>query len=647
MNRRELLASLAAGPYSLVVFADQLPPAAAASHDDIRRNLGALAPPAPRRRRSVVEPHLSTVDLAADFVIAGGGLAGVCAAIAAARHGAKVILVQDRSVLGGNSSSEIKMNVCGSHAIPGWRETGLVEDLRIEDAVSNPQRSFELWDILLYDRVVSEPNITLLLDTTVCGAAVRAGAITGITARCDRSELLYRIKGKYFCDATGDCRLGLEAGALMRTGREARSEFNESLALDRADQETLGSSLLFTSRLHHKPMPFKPPKWARKVEKKHLATRRIVEWDYGYWWIAWGGDRDIIRDHERIRFELLSIVMGVWDYIKNSGAYPDSANWALDWVGLLPGKRASRRLVGDHILTQQDLERGDIEDAVAIGGWPMDDHPPQGFERSDLRPNHATRLEQPYNIPLRSLYSKNIANLFMAGRNISCSHVAFTSTRVMATCGTIGQAVGTAAAMCVAERVAPRRLAADKQKLAALQQRLLRDDQTILNRTNQDPLDLARRARVTASASEPDGGAALVIDGHLRDHYTKKKRDVGHQWRARMSSPGAWIELAWDQPQRISEVQVTFDTGLERRLMLSGSGAVTRSQIRAPQPETVRDYSIEVRAPGPARRLAVVKDNYERLRRHRFDAVPCSALRIHVDATNGDDFARIFEVRCY
>lgn len=648
MNRRNFLTGLAAGPYSLVVLADQIPPApgAAPSADEIRRQFDRLAPPPAKRRRSAAEPHMAVVDLSADFVIAGGGLAGVCAAISAARHGAKVILVQDRSVLGGNSSREVKMHVCGSHAIAGWRETGLVEELRIEDAVTNPQRSFDLWDVMLYDRVVSEPNITLLLDTTVYGATVKSGSITEIAARCDRSELLYRIQGKLFCDATGDCRVGLEAGAEMRTGRESKAEFNESLAFDKADQESLGSSILFTSRLHRKPMPFKPPKWARKISKEHLLTRRINEWDYGYWWIAWGGNRDLIRDHERIRFELLSIVMGVWDHIKNSGEYPDSANWALDWVAMLPGKRASRRMVGDYILTQNDLEKGDIADAVAIGGWPMDDHPPEGFDRSDLRPNRAVRLDLPFNIPLRSLYSRNIRNLFMAGRNISCSHVAFTSTRVMATCGTVGQAVGTAAAMCIAEGVLPRQIAANPEKLSGLQQRLLRDDQTIMKRVNLDPLDLARKARVKASSAEAGAEAGKVVDGHLRDHFAKKAREI-HQWKARVGPNGAWIEFEWDQPQTIASVQLTFDTGLDRRLMLSASEAVTRGQVRAPQPETVRDYVVSYHGAAGGGELVRVEGNYERLRRHRFSSVQASSLRIHVEATNGDDFARIFEVRCY
>jgi hypothetical protein len=236
----------------------------------------------------------------------------------------------------------------------------------------------------------------------------------------------------------------------------------------------------------------------------------------------------------------------------------------------------------------------------------------------------------------------------MAGRNISCSHVAFTSTRVMATCGVAGQAAGTAAAMCIQRGITPRGLYENKQHLAELQQTLLRDDQTIKGRLNSDPLDLARKARVTASGEEGTASAGRIIDGYLRD-IPRKPAPETHQWNARLGPEGAWIELAWDQPQRIREVQVTFDTGLQRRLMLSASASVTRGQVRAPQPETVRDYQVfrRTRPEGALTEIVSVKNNYARVRRHRFAPVEASSLRIHIAATNGDDLARIYEVRCY
>jgi hypothetical protein len=628
VNRRDFLL----GPYSLVVFAGE------ASAQQPPRDFRTVAPnDAPY---SPAERHMRLVELETDVLVAGGGLAGVCAAIAAARHGARVVLVQDRSRLGGNSSSEVKMHVVGANhhnARPGWREGGLIEELRLADAVNNPQRSWELWDLLLYDKVVSEPNITLLLETTLYSAKVEKGRIAEVAARCDKSEHLYRIRARIFCDCTGDSRLGLEAGAEMRTGREARAEYGESLAPEQPDNRTLGSSILFTSRLYHNPMPFTPPAWARKITREQLLHRPITSWEYGYWWIEWGGDRDIVADSERIRFELLSIVMGVWDYIKNSGAFPDSSHWAMDWVGMMPGKRGSRRLTGDYVLKQQDLMKSSFADAVAIGGWPMDAHPPEGFDRPDLPPNTVLRPPEVYDVPLRSLYSRNIANLFMAGRNISASYVAFTSARVMATCAVEGQAIGTAAAQCIESRVMPRELARDAGQVARLQQTLLRDDQTIKGRRNEDPLDLARGAEITASA----GTGSLVLDGFTRDVPDRRGDPAEvHKWSAPLP---AWIELRWAKPRRIRSVQITFDSGFKRQLTLSAQESQNVNLLRAPQPETVRDYRVLC----GDRVVAQVTGNFQRLRRHGFEAVETDRVRVEVTATNGEAEARIFEIRCY
>jgi hypothetical protein len=292
---------------------------------------------------------METVDLEADLLVAGGGLSGICAALAAARNGIRAILVQDRSVLGGNSSSEIRMHVVGANchtARPGWREGGIIEELRLEDAVHNPQRSFEMWSLLLYDKIIREPGIKLLLDTTVYAAETRGGRISRIMARCDKTETLYRIRAPYFADCTGDARLALEAGAAIMWGREDQSVFGESLAAKEASGHTQGSSILFTSRDWGKPMPYTPPPWARKITETDLEFRRPGSWEYGYWWIELGGTKNTIRDNEQLRFELLSVVLGVWNYIKNSGKYPESETWAINWIGMVPGKRESRRITG-------------------------------------------------------------------------------------------------------------------------------------------------------------------------------------------------------------------------------------------------------------------------------------------------------------
>jgi hypothetical protein len=255
-----------------------------------------------------------------------------------------------------------------------------------------------------------------------------------------------------------------------------------------------------------------------------------------------------------------------------------------------------------------------------------------------------------YDIPLRSLYSRNIPNLMMAGRNISATHTAFTSARVMATCAVIGQAVGTAAAQCVETGMAPRELAKNPQQLSRLQETLLRDDQTIKGRRNQDPRDLARQATVTASAEAAPAKAALVIDGFVRDIPDNKGRPVEvHHWAAPVGDGRtAWIQLQWPTPQRIGHVQITFDTGFQRQLTLTSQDAQNIGIVRAPQPETVKDYSVTYKtADGKTHDLATVKDNFQRLNRHHFDPVEAQSLRVEVRATNGSEEARVFEIRCY
>lgn len=650
MNRREFL-SLAGGLSGYTVFvraggASPLPP----SRDEIAAAYAQLAPPTALEHRLEAEPHLTLVELEADVCVAGGGMAGVAAAVAAARQGAKVVLIQDRSRLGGNASSEVKMHIVGADCHggrPGWREGGLIEEFRLDDAVNNPQRSFELWDLLLYDKIKCEPNITLLLDTVLYAAETRDQTIRRVLARCDKTEHLYRVTARLFLDCTGDSRLALEAGAETRWGREARSEFNEPLAPLTSDRQTLGSSILFTARDYGRPMPFRPPRWARHVTKEMLRFRPVSSWEYGYWWIEWGGQLDTIRDNERIRFELLSIVLGVWDYVKNSGDQPEAANWAMDWIGFLPGKRENRRLVGDYTLTQHDLEgmNGEPEDAVAIGGWPFDDHPPSGFDEWQNQPFRSIRMPEVYGIPFRCLYSRNLRNLLMAGRNISASHTAFSSTRVMATCTALGQAAGTAAALCARYGLLPRQLCEDKPRLRDLQQTLLRDDQTIKGLRNEDPADLARSAKVTASDSHDLARPEHVTNGFVRD--------LGGQWTnrwgARLAEDGTWLQLEWPQPQAISRVHLTLDTGFHRELTLSASAGVSQRIIRAAQPETVRDYVLSYlpATGGDWRELVRVQGNHQRLVRHAFAPVMARALRLHISATNGDAIARVYEIRAY
>ena len=460
-----------------------------------------------------------------DVVVAGGGLAGVCAAIASARGGGKTALVQDRPVLGGNSSSEIRVPPGGANCCCAWaRETGIIEEIMIEDRARNHDPVWEgtmnsQWDMRLYEAVRAEPKLTLHLNTSVRGVEMKGKSrIACLIAEQAQSERRLKLNAKYFIDCTGDGTVGAAAGATFRYGRESRKEFGESRGPLKADDKTQGNTLMFRARDVGRPVVFTPPEWAETYPTvESLHKRRIHSFNKkeyaGYWWIEVGVPFHTIDDNEAIREEILRHLMGVWDHIKNHGDY-GADNLALDWIGTVPGKRESRRLVGDYILREQDLfERTPFPDRVAYGGWFVDVHtmggilakgkPPEALAGNhDLLPTLGPPL---YNIPLRSLYSKNISNLFMAGRNLSATHLALGSARLMLTCALMGQAVGTAAPMCIRRKVPPKQLA--KKHIADLQQQLLKDDCFIPEVPNRDPKDLALGAKAEATSQ-----ATLSLD---------------------------------------------------------------------------------------------------------------------------------------
>jgi hypothetical protein len=446
--------------------------------------------------------------VATDVTVIGGGLSGVCAAIAAARLGRRVALVQNRPVLGGNSSSEIRVWVCSAtaHGTQRYaRETGIMGELFLENQYVNQEGNPYLWDLVVLEAVRREPNVQLFLNTDVHHLAMAdAATIESVTGWQMGSERELTFTSPVFLDCTGDGLIGYLAGAEYRVGREARAEHGESLAPETADEHVLGSTILFYTKDAGRPVPFVAPSFAIDIASTSIPEKRIIRsGDNGcaYWWIEWGGELDTIHDNERIRNELWGVIYGIWDHIKNSGAFPDADTMTLEWVGSLPGKRESRRLMGDHVLTQHDiLGQVRFEDTVAFGGWSIDIHPPQGVYAYQSASSH-TFADGVYEIPYRSLYSRNVDNLLFAGRNLSATHVAFASTRVMATCATLGEAAGTAAALCVALGVTARGLyEAHRHDLV---QTLLRQDASVLRVANDDPADLARSARVSASSHLP------------------------------------------------------------------------------------------------------------------------------------------------
>ena len=585
--------------------------------------------------------------VSADVAVVGGGMAGLTAAIAAARNGASVVLVQDRPMLGGNSSSEVRLHTLGADGSGAGektdaRESGIIEELRLEESVKNPQMSYSVWDLIMYEWVKREPRIMLLLNSHCCGVVMAAGDRIGqLLVSRPGTEDMFTIRARQYVDCTGDGRLGAEAGAEFRMGREAQSEYGESMAPPQADRKLLGSSILMTTRQYDKPMPFVAPDWIRKFPKcEDLPYRSHGHYSWGFWWVEFGGDLDTIKDGERIRDELLAAALGVWDHIKNSGQHADSANWALEWIGFVPGKREGRRLTGDYVLRQQDVQAGEVfADGVAYGGWPIDLHPPEGIYSKEPP---CTQIKVPlYNIPLRCLYSKNVRNLLMAGRVASMSQVAFGSTRVMATASVMGQAAGTAAAMCASRGCGPREL--DRDGIKDLQQQLLKDDAYIIGARNNDPADLARKADVQASSELPDCPARNVINGVHRRVYDKTNR-----WASDPKPPlPQWIELRWPEAQRIREVHLVFDTGLNRRLSLSLDTHFNTKLIRGPQPETVKDYVLQVLDSEKVKTVASVQGNYQRKRVHTFEPSLAKRLRLVVKATQGDASARVFEIRAY
>jgi hypothetical protein len=461
--------------------------------------------------------------LQADFVVVGGGLAGVCCAITAAREGVDVILVQDRPVLGGNASSEVRMWVVGATSHMGnnnrWaREGGVIDEILVENLWRNPGGNPVVLDGLLLEKVVEEPRITLLLDTTAEAVTMNGNHIGSIQAYCSQSQILYRIAAPLYCDASGDGILGYLSGAGFRMGSEGRAEFLEALADEKPGTTLLGHSLFFYARDTGKAVRYVPPSFARMNVSPLLKYRELKLRDYGQrlWWLEYGGALDTVHDTQKIKWELWSLAYGIWNHIKNSGQYPEASTLVLEWMGMIPGKRESRRFEGDVMLCQQDIvEQRAHPDAVSYGGWAIDLHPPEGVYSPGPACTqwHAKGI---YQIPFRTMYSRDVPNLFLAGRLISVTHIAFGSIRVMATCAHNGQAVGMAAAICKEQGVLPRELAM-QSRISTLQQRLLRAGQYIPGVANEDSSDLAQMAEISASstlvlAQMPANGGMLSVD---------------------------------------------------------------------------------------------------------------------------------------
>lgn len=611
-----------------------------------------------------------------DVIVVGGGMSGLLAAIASARQGAETALVQDRSVFGGNASSEMRMHISGASCHWGKQdaaETGILMELQLENKYLNDTYNYSIWDGVLWHAAKKTDNLTLYMNTAMNGVDSDGEQIRSIRCYQNTTELWLELTADVFVDATGNGTLGYMAGAEYKIGREGQDEYGEKDAPKIADGCTMGNTIYFVAEDRGHPVKFVKPEWALTFDEsdfKHRYHGDIVVYhsaddvvvlkpgeDYenhrdelvekydvksGYWWIELGGDwDDIIKQSEDIRYELYRTVYGVWDHIKNGGDH-GAENYELVWVGNMGGMRESRRLMGDYVLCEQDILANTVfPDAVAYGGWPMDEHTAAGFWAKGQIPSVVRSFKGLYSIPYGCFCSRNIKNLMMAGRDISASKLAMGSTRVMATCAIGGEAVGVAAANASKLGLTPREYGRTHMK--DLQQKLLKNDLYIMGQKNEDPADLALRSNVSASSEKPGFEGCMVTSG-----VTRREGDCSNLWCSDgLSSVGESITLSLDKKNAVSEVYLVFDPDLSEERCISVSKAFIMKEPIGVAKNLVRDYKVELLCDGKVSASEFVTANHQRRNTVHFDSIECDTVRVTVLSTNGCPDARIYEVRVY
>ena len=559
---------------------------------------------------------MRTITYQSDLCVVGGGLSGLCCAIAAARHGIKTVLVHDRAVLGGNASSEIRMWVCGCRGEDN-RETGILEEILLENFYQNEGLKFPIWDSVLYEKAKAEPNLTLLLNTSCFDARMDGNRIKSIKAWQYNAETFHVIEAAYFADCSGDSILAPLSGANYRYGREAKGDFQETIPPDTADKKTMGMSCLFQIRETDHPTTFIKPDWAYTYEtdadlpyKDHQDGTQT-----NFWWIEVGGEWDCIHDTDRCRDELLKIAYGVWDHMKNRGDH-GVENWELEWICFLPGKRESRRYVGEYTVTQNDVEaEGRFDDIVAYAGWSMDDHFPAGFYYTSGHPTIYHPAPAPWGLPLRCMISQNIQNLTFAGRNISVTHAALSSSRVMATCAILGQALGTAIAQAVKENADIRDI-----HVPTLQDTLMDDDCYI-------PWHRRAVSQLAKSAA-------------CSDETVRSGLDRGEQnlW---IGTAGDCITYSFPENTPIHEIRLVFDSDLNRKYHnMPYHYPLKEMGYRLPE-TLIKSYRIEGVDENGAVVSIDVSSNHQRFVTHPVDWC-VKEIRFVPISTHGCDTFRLF-----
>lgn len=586
--------------------------------------------------------------MSVDFCVVGGGMAGIVAAISAARHGCKVALVHERPVLGGNASSEIRMWVSGANG-ENNRETGIWEEIALENLYRNPTKNYHIWDTVLYDFVKREKNITMLLNCTCMDAECTKDEYSnGRTIKIDHikayqmtTQTFWEISAGYFADCSGDSILAPLTGANYRYGREAASEFGEKTNVEVSDKMVMGMSCLIQGRETTEKIKFIPPEWSTKLSDEDVKNRPLYSAfnsTQNYWYLELGGNRDAIHETEEIKEELISLALGAWDYVKNSGE-ENTENWELEFLGFLPGKRESRRMCGEYIVTQRDIEREHIfEDTIAFGGWPLDDHFPGGFYHKG-HPNTNYVTPAPYCLPYRALYSENVENLLFAGRNISMTHTAMSSVRVMATCSLLGQAVGSAVSVACKYNITPHDVY--KNHLQELQEILMEDD-CFLPHFTRTISDSCRNADLTYANEKYSINENLGCT--LRNGKDRENRIYGEEKQSITIKKNSILEYKFSAPENVESVHIVFDSDLNRDSLPGDKWERTHSTranvlLSSPQmhmPKTLcKEFYVEVESKDGTEKILCVKNNKKRSYHIHLDK-SISALRLCVQSSWGE-----------
>ncbi len=452
-----------------------------------------------------------------DFIVLGAGPGGVGAAISAARNGLKVALISGRPTVGGNASDEgtINMDGASSHHF-GMHETGIANEIKAtkEHFNTTTQKAIE---ILLS----KEKNISLFCDELCIGATTKNNKILNLTTINTKTLQKYKYSAKFFADCSGDGWLGYYAGAAYRVGREANWELGEEHAPHSPDTCTMSGCICdnrpnmpkirtFRAKDMGVPTPFETPSWAVQFTEEQMPKREPSNYSGAAWWIENSNDYDDIWNDEFARDEMVRVGVGYFGWIKNVYQNKDqAANYKLMALALHNSKRESRRLIGDYVFSENDYVEGKtFPDTVSYCGWNMDVHHPKGVYSGEEGPFLVNKKVPITPIPYRILYSKNIENLFMAGRCCSVSHLGLGSVRVEATIVTLGQVVGTAASICLKHGITPREIY--NSKINELQQTLIMQDMTIPNLKAKDTKDLAPLCKIEATSFEENYKQALT-----------------------------------------------------------------------------------------------------------------------------------------